>query len=347
MNRREFVRDALGGIALAATIAGAAAENRPGRRIPIGFLGASHSHALGKIKIAQSSPDWELVGVHEEDAAVREACRKAGTPLLPAADVLARAEVIAVESAVQDHGRHALQALRAGKHVHVEKPPSDNLEDVRAMTELARAKGLHLQSGYMWRNHPGFEKIFEAVRSGWLGEVFMIRAFMSNYLDAARRPEWGQFAGGAMFEQGSHLIDPIVRLLGRPTRITPFLRTDGEPKDNFKDNNVAVLEFGSAVAVVMNSSLHAAKSPARSFEVLGRNGTATLRPIEPPTLEIELVRAAGPYPAGRQTVPLRPYQRYADDLAELAAAVRGERKMGVGLDEELLVQEAVLRASGM
>lgn len=347
MNRRDFLHDTLAGAVVAAASSIAIAAQNAVRPIPIGFLGASHSHGLSKVKIALASSDWKCIGVHEEDSAVREACAKAGAVLLTQAEVIERAQVIAVESGVADHGRLALLALQAGKHVHVEKPPSDNLDEVRRMTELARDKHLLLQPGYMWRNHPGFQKVFEAVRAGWLGQVFMIRAFMSNRLETDRRPEWGQFAGGSMFELGSHLIDPIIRLMGRPTRVTPFLRTDGQPKDNFKDNNVAVLEFDSAVAVLMNSSLHPAKTPARSFEVLGSNGTATLRPIEPAALEIELAKAAGPYRAGAQSVPLRPYQRYVDDFTELAAAVRGERPLSVTLEEEWLVQEVLLRASGM
>jgi predicted dehydrogenase len=119
-------------------------------------------------------------------------------------------------------------ALKAGKHVHVEKPPAATLAEVQEMVALAREKRLLLQTGYMWRYNPGFTKIFEAERKGWLGEVFMVRAAMSNNLAPARRAEWGEFKGGALFELGSHLIDAIVRLLGRPKSVTPFLRRHGK-----------------------------------------------------------------------------------------------------------------------
>jgi hypothetical protein len=46
-------------------------------------------------------------------------------------------------------------------------------------------------------------------------------------------------------------------------------------------------------------------------------------------------------------VPLPKYRRYVDDFVELAAAVRGETKLPVTFEEELLVEEALLRASGM
>ena len=350
MNRRDFIKTTVTGAALAATPAASAADPvnaRSVKRVPIGFLGAVHSHGLEKLKVVLASADWEFVGVHEDESKTRQACEKLGAKLIARDELLQRAQVVAVESAVADHARHALLALNAGRHVHVEKPPADNFGEMREMIALAREKKLLFQTGYMWRQNPAFHRLFDAVREGWLGEVFMVRAFMSNLLAPSRRSEWGQFKGGAMFEQGAHLIDPIVRLLGRPRRVTPFLRRDGAFNDSFKDNNVVVLEFDKCVAVLMNSSLHPAKQPPRSLEVLGSNGTASIRPIEPPALELELVKAAGPYKAGPQAVQLPAYERYVDDFAELARAVRGEGALSVTLEEELLVQETVLRASGM
>lgn len=350
VKRRHFLQTSLGAAAWTWTTLEACAQqpaSTPARRLRIGFLGAVHSHGLPKVRLTARSPEWDLVGVSEQDPSTRLACEKLGVSLLSQAEILEKSEVVAVESSVPDHARHALLALKAGKHVHVEKPPADNLEDVREMIRLARAHGRVFQPGYMWRTHPGFQKIFEAVRAGWLGEIYSIRAHISNHAGASQRQEWGQFKGGLMFELGVHLLDPIVRLMGRPLKVSPFLRTDGPARDEFRDNNAVVLEFDRGMAVLLNSSLQSSKSPARSFEVLGTNGTATLRPIEPPSFEVDLVKAAGPYTAGRQTVPMPPYERYTGDFAELARAVRGEKPLSVTLDEELLVQETVLLASGM
>ena len=72
-----------------------------------------------------------------------------------------------------------------------------------------------------------------------------------------------------------------------------------------------------------------------------------MNPIEPPVLSIDLAQAAGPYKKGQQTVPQPEYRRVVDDFAELAAAVRGEAKLRVTLDGELLVQDARLRCRQM
>jgi predicted dehydrogenase len=199
----------------------------------------------------------------------------------------------------------------------------------------------------MWRYNPGFQAIAEAVRQGWLGEVIQVRAFMGNNLSPSQRASWAEFDGGSMFEQGAHLVDATVRLLGSPARVTPFLRNHGTMEDRLRDNNVTVLEFERATAVITNTALQVAGTPHRSFEVIATNGTALLLPVEPPTLVIELASAAGPYHKGKQSVAMPVYERYVGDFAELAAAVRGEKPLTVSLDEELLVAQTVLRAAGM
>jgi predicted dehydrogenase len=294
-----------------------------------------------------SSPDWEFVGVCDESAAGRATCEKLGAKLISQDELFQRARVVAVESEVRDHAAHALLALKAGKHVHLEKPPAAKLAEMQTVVALAREKKLLLQTGFMWRYNPGFTAIFEAVRQGWLGDVFLVRGFTSNNLAPARRPEWAEFDGGSMFELGSHLVDATVRLLGKPTSVTPFLRRHGRFEDSLKDNNVAVLEYDRATAVLINTALQAGATPPRSFEVLGTNGTATLAPLEPPTLTLDLSKPVGPYNRGAQKVSLPAYQRYVDDFKELAAAVRGEKALTATLDEELLVAETVLQVSDM
>ena len=349
MHRRQFIQTSLRCAALAAApISLHAADASLGKpRIPIGFLGATYSHGPDKIKLALTSPDWEFVGVCETSDAGRKTCEKLGAKLVSQDELFQRARVVTVESEVRDRAAHALLALKAGKHVHLEKPPAMKLADMREVVALAREKKLLLQTGFMWRHNPGFNAIFEAVRQGWLGDVFMVRGFISSNLAPARRPEWGEYSGGSMFELGSHLVDAIVRLLGKPKAVTPFVRHHGKFEDSLKDNNLAVLEYDHATAVLINTALQAGATPQRSFEVLGTNGTATLQPIEPPALTIELAKPAGLYQKGAQKVPLPAYQRYEADFTELAAAVRGERPLSVSLDDELLVAETVLRVSDM
>ena len=337
MKRREF---------LAASMVAAAQAASP---IPVGVLGLSHSHAQAKLKLLRQSPDWRLVGVSESDAKIRQDLQANSVPMLDRKQLLEHPEiqVIAVESAVADHAADGLAVLAAGKHLHLEKAPARNMADFRAIVDLARSKNLLLQVGYMWRYHPGVEKMLEAARSGWLGDIYLVKGSIGNQLGAARRPEWAQFPGGVMYELGGHVIDPLVRLKGRPEKVTPYLRTEGGAGDKLRDNTMAVFEWKDALGVVQSATLQPGSSRYRSLEFHGTNGSAVLRPIEAPELQIFLDKPAGPYQAGIQKVPLPPYARYVDDLKELAAAVRGEKKLRVSPEEDLAVHETLLLASGM
>lgn len=318
-------------------------------KIRIGFLGGSHSHAWPKFQVVQKSPHYEIVGVVEENTEARKQYEAAGVRILSRRELLGDASVaaVAVESDVKPHGRDGLDALAAGKHVHLEKPPAEDLATLKEIVRLARDKNRVLQMGYMWRHNPAVNKALEAARNGWLGDVYQIKAQMNTLVDAKRRPDWGLFRGGQMYEQGAHLIDIMVRLLGRPDKVTPVLRRDGQFADDMKDNTVAILEWGRTLGIVMSSTLQPNANVHRFVEIMGSNGTAVVRPIEPATLVMDLVKAAGPYAAGMHPVPVPSYTRFVDDFEEFAGAIRGERKMPVTFDQEVAVQETILHASQM
>src|SRR5882757_7725668 len=130
MHRRHFLAAAFG--TLAAPVPAA-------ERIPIAFLGASHPHAKAKISLMKESPRWSLLGIAEDDPAVRASFEKAGIPVLSRERVLddPGIAVIAVESSVKDHAADARAALQAGKHVHLEKPPATTMAELRELVTLA------------------------------------------------------------------------------------------------------------------------------------------------------------------------------------------------------------------
>lgn len=350
MQRRQFVQTATGllcGGVLSTFSRRAASAFAAPEKLAIGFLGAAYSHAPPKLALLKNHPDYELVGVWDDDPKVRDQVAGQGIPVLSCDQVLERSAIIAVESVVRDHARYARMAVDAGKHVHLEKPPSLELNDFRQIVELAKQKNLVLQGGYQYRHSPAFNAIFDAVREGWLGDVYMVRATMNNQLAVARRPEWAEYPGGVMFELGSHMVDAVVRLLGKPNAVTPFLYTHGTEKDSLRDNTLAVFEYPRAIATISCATFQPAAGNYRAFEVLGTNGTATLRPMEPGTLVIDLAKAAGPYQSGPNHQEWPNWERFVGEFVELAAAVRGERSLSVTPEQELAIQETLLAASGM
>lgn len=339
MNRRMFL----------ALSAGAAANAMQKPPVGLGFLGLSHSHAKGKLEVVRSSPDFRIVGICESDPQIQDAIRTQDIALLSREALLKHPDiqVIAVESPVRDHASDGLAVLQGGRHLHLEKAPSDKMDPFRKLVDTAQSKNLLLQVGYMWRYNPGVVKALEAAKQGWLGDIYMVRANIGNQLAPRRRPEWAEFSGGVMFELGGHVIDPVVRLMGKPKRVVPMLHKDAAFDDKLMDNTVALLEWDKANGVISSSALEISSGKYRAIEIHGTKGCAIVNPIEQPALMIELESAAGPYSKGVQKVELPKYRRYVDDFINLAAAIRGEKTLPVSFREELAVEETLLKCSGM
>jgi len=325
----------------------------PVRKVRIAFLGIRHSHGEGKLEVVRRNPAFALAGVWEPDPILAAKLKAAGVPLLTRDEILrdSSIEAVAVETDVWELAENAKLALQEGKHLHLEKPAAETLPAFEQLQKLASIHKRILQVGYMWRYNPGVERIFEAVRNGWLGQVFLVRAMMNTQVGAGARAEWARYKGGDMFEQGSHLIDFMVRLMGKPSNVTSVLRNHGSSSadnDKLADNTAAILEWPRALGVLTAAALQPASRVHRFMEVQGSNGTAVLRPIEDPVLAIDLVNAAGPYSKGAQRVNLPAYRRYEADFEDFANCILKGKPLAVATPEQdHAVHETLLRASQM
>ncbi len=114
------------------------------------------------------------------------------------------------------HAEHAIAALRAGKHVIVEKPMAVTLEDALAMVAAAQECGRHLIVGHSQSFEPPIRAMREVVTSGQIGRLRMMHTWsFTDWLYRPRLP--GELdralGGGAMFRQGAHQVD-ILRWIG-------------------------------------------------------------------------------------------------------------------------------------
>ena len=152
----------------------------------------------------------------------------------------------------------------------------------------------------------------DAAQKGWLGEVFMVRGTLDSDRGPEERDIEGHYKGGGLFELSGHVIDRIVELLGRPKAVKSWLRHDTKMADRLADNNLAVFEYDSALAVVTQSAKMSGAGDHRSFEVLGTDGSF-VRPRNP----IRLACAS-------TCAPPRTLQgRLAGDCAVAAAKIWG------------------------
>ena len=331
---------------------GALAAPAKVRKIRVAVLGIGHAHAMGKVRALRSMDEFELAGVCEPDAGQsREHEAVRGVKWLSESEVLGdrSIELVAVESRVQENLDYAGKSIDAGKYVHLDKPPGEDLGALERLLQDAGRKNLVVQMGYQWRYHAAMQTAIEAARKGWLGNIYMVRATINKPISRETRIELAEFRGGMMFELGCHMIDRVVALLGKPRRVTGRLRHDSPVDDTLADNTLAVLEYNSALAEVYVAAMQPHGRNYRTLEILGTNGTARVRPFSPLRLQLDLGDPAGPYSSGIQDVPLTapPGPAFAPDFRELAGVIRRGAKPTYSPEHDLAVQEVLLRACGM
>jgi predicted dehydrogenase len=351
--RRSFLAQAAA-VPAAGAILSAVHAQQPRQRIKVGQIGVGHAHAAGKLAtMRKMTDDYEVVGVVEPDeerrrgAMAGEAYRDVkwlteqqllDTPGLAA---------VAVETTVRDLVPTAQRCVEAGLHVHLDKPAGESLSAFRRLLETAQEKKLVVQMGYMFRYNPAFRFVYQAVRDGWLGDVFELHGVMSKAVDDGSRRRLAEYPGGSMFELGCHLIDSLVYVLGKPDRVTAYVRKT-RPDDPLADNQLAVLEYPRATATIRSTLIEVEGTRRRQFVVCGDAGTIDIRPLEPPQARLALDRPRGEHKRGFQDLKLSPMRgRYDGDFEDLARIIRGEQPAEFTPQHDLAVHECVLRASGV
>lgn len=328
-------------------------------QIKMAQYGTKHGHAAGKWVAMRENPDVDLVGVYEPDTAQRQRLADADGPFQNAhwyeseAEMLDDKRIIAIASEGANHESldQTEAIILAGKHVWYDKPAGENLSQWQQIIALAEEKNLLTQMGYMFRYHHGFRQVAEWAKSGMLGHVFSIRAHMSTSISLAQRQRVSQHQGGIFFDLAGHVLDQIIWILGHPTNVTSFFHNDDVVRDGFSDNTVAVFEFEQAMAIVDIAAMEP-KPMARRYEVYGTGGSAIIiEPFEPAeTIRLVLTEARNGYKAGEQIVQV-PYQSRQDQynlaLTAFVAAIQGDQPPDRSYAHELLVQESLLKATGV
>jgi predicted dehydrogenase len=351
--RREFLAASAAGAFIAQPLK--AATGQSAGPIRIGQIGTKHAHASGKMGTLRKYPElFEIVGVTEADADQRKRMQESSTyrglNWITEAELLKTdgLEAIAVETHIDELLATAERCVTAGKHVHLDKPAGTSMKQFRRICKSADDQDLMIQMGYMFRSNPAFQFMFNAVRQGWLGDIFQVHCEMSKKVDNATRKELAQYRGGSMFELGCHIIDAVVTVLGTPEKISAFNRNTRPDFDNLMDTCLAVFEYPRATATVRSSVCEVAGGRRRQFLVCGTKGTIVIRPLEPFQLTLTLESAAGEYKRGTHSVDLPASPgRYDDELRHFAAVIRGDKSSVYSTKHDLAVQEAILRASEM
>jgi hypothetical protein len=143
-----------------------------------GVLGAGH---LGKIhlKLLKQSPKYDLVGFFDKD---RESAEKLagemGYQLFDSVDeLLEKVDVIDIVTPTVSHHEMAKKALNAGKHIFVEKPIANTVEEGQELIELAKKNKLKAQVGHVERFNPAFQSVKDRIDNPMFIEAHRLAEF--------------------------------------------------------------------------------------------------------------------------------------------------------------------------
>jgi predicted dehydrogenase len=235
-----------------------------------GLIGAKRAKALGS--------DGRLVAVADRDLAraKRLAADHHGAAVDEPEALCRRPDVDLVIVATTNDALAplALSAVRARKHVLVEKPAARRADELRPVAEAARASGVTVKVGFNHRFHPGLRQAKTLFAQGAVGPLMYIRARYGHGGRLGYESEWRAdpevAGGGELLDQGVHLIDLARWFAG------DFTEVRGEVATFFwkmpvEDNGFLQLKTAAGQLAWLHASCTEWKN-LFSFEVFGRDG---------------------------------------------------------------------------
>jgi predicted dehydrogenase len=132
--------------------------------IKAGVLGAGH---LGKIhlRLLEASEYYQLVGFYDTDTKNAKALakEKGFTFFKSATDLIDACDMIDIVTPTLYHHQMALKAIRAGKHIFIEKPITNSLDEAKEISQIAKENQVLGQVGHVERFNPAFKAVKDSI----------------------------------------------------------------------------------------------------------------------------------------------------------------------------------------
>jgi len=149
------------------------------------------------------------------------------------------------------HAPHTIEAAQRGKHILVEKPMANSLQEADAMIRAADENGVILLVGLCQRYHPLSAKLKEILDAKTYGKPFLATMWtdgggptMTGWF--TRKAETG---GGCLHSHGSHYVDLLMWWLGEVADATCMRNRLMQPEMEAEDTAVMLMRFaGGALA---------------------------------------------------------------------------------------------------
>ena len=234
-------------------------------KLKVAIVGLGHLHPRFYMDHFRAVPDIGVVAVAEADAALREAfCRDFDLRGYGGLDELLAREkpdVCAIFLPHADCPEAAEKCAAKGIHLMVEKPMASSADGARRIVDAARAAGVRLSTGYVWRLHPAARELKSIMDAGLIGRVVSgegrcAAGRLTRYIDG-HSPWMLQSkisGGGPMFNLGVHWIDLFRWILGEEVAEVSGRNVKVNTLYDIEDNSFAHLRFSGGAIVALDIS---------------------------------------------------------------------------------------------
>jgi predicted dehydrogenase len=230
----------------------------PGQAIRVGLIGFGYASKTFHAPLLSATEGFRIeVVASRRPAEVAAAVPGAAVRADPLAVATHTAvDLVVIASPNDTHAPLAEAALRAGKHVVVDKPFTLTLAEARHLAALAAQTGGLFSVFQNRRWDSDFLTVQRAIQGGALGQVALFESRLDRFRPHVR-DRWRERAGpgsGLLYDLGPHLIDQALVLFGVPESVQATLAQQ-RPQAQSVDYAHLVLRYGPRVVALQASML--------------------------------------------------------------------------------------------
>src|SRR6266478_4831375 len=247
--------------------------------IGCGVIGPTHAEAINSL------PDAELVAVADiVPARAQKLADEYGVnAYTDIQEMLAREQLDVVNICVPSglHGEIACQAMRAGKHVIIEKPMEIRLETIDEMLRVQREANVKLAVISQHRFDPASMHVHQLLEEQAFGRLVLGNTLVpwwrsqAYYDSGAWRGTWALDGGGVLLNQAIHSIDLLQWFMGPVKSIYAYTDTLVHSVET-EDVAVAVLRFTNGALGTIVATTGAYPGVSTRIEIFGDKGSAII-----------------------------------------------------------------------
>jgi predicted dehydrogenase len=327
-----------------------------------GIIGRNHAAAIGRhpgMRVTAVVDPIVQAGTElARQVADDTSTEPANHPTLAAALDDDGFDLVAVCTPSGLHAEATELAVKAGKHVVIEKPLEVALPPARRLAAVAadaQARGLVVSVMSQHRFDPASVAVADAIAAGRFGRIGSAVGSVAwwrsqAYYDSAGwRGTWALDGGGALMNQGVHTLDLMLWLLGRPVEVSAQTGRFAHTGIEVEDVAAATIRFASGAVGLLHATTAAYPGLAVRLQVHGSRGSAVIHddqleyfhaapngdddPRQPANQAADVVAAGQRYgdPKPQDTFIAGHLRQYED----IAAAIEGQRPPMITVDDGL------------